>query len=560
MPVIHCTRATARILCSLAILATTADLAKAQNAAASNFTIYIQSAPVGTEQITVTQSADGWTVSGSGRLSAPVDMVTKEFTARYDRSWRSVELTVETTLRGQPSILHSVVAGSSLTSTLTGAPGTPPEERTDTINPEALFIVNPLMAPFEAVAARLRAAAPGTSLSLFQPGLGPLTGLVGDSTAERIQTVDRVINARRTLLTLQAGAQPPIDAHIWSDENGRLLRLQVPAQRLEVLREDMGAVSTRRLTTSRPNDEDLRIPANGFSLAATLSKPEGASGRLPAVVLVSGSGPTDRDEVVSGVAVLGQIANALADAGFVVLRYDKRGVGQSGGRTESATLLDYAEDVRAAVHVLNDRKDVDPRRIALIGHSEGGSLALIAASKEKRLAAVGIMATPGTTGAELNMTQVTHVLERSGRPEAERTATLDLQRRIQNAVLTGKGWETIAVPDNVRRQADTPYFQSVLGFDPEKAMRDVSQPLLILQGSLDTQVPPTNADKLEGYARQRKKVAPVDVVRIAGINHLLVPAKTGEVDEYGKLTGEKASQEVITALTSWLTKTMPAKR
>ncbi|MEQ1909632.1 MAG: hypothetical protein ABMA15_12465, partial [Vicinamibacterales bacterium] len=183
------------------------------------------------------------------------------------------------------------------------------------------------------------------------------------------------------------------------------------------------------------------------------------------------------------------------------------------------------------------------------------------ASKEKRLAAVGLVATPGTTGAELNMTQVTHVLDRSGRPEAERTATLDLQRRIQNAVLTGKGWETIAVPDTVRRQADTPYFQSVLGFDPEKAMRDVSQPLLILQGGLDTQVPPANADKLESFARLRKKAGPVDAVRIAGVNHLLVPAKTGEVDEYGKLSTEKVSPEVITALTSWLTKTMPpAKR
>ncbi len=560
MPVMHCTRATARILCSLAILAITADLAQAQNVAASNFTIYIQSAPVGTEQISVTQTADGWTVSGSGRISVPVDMVTKEFTARYDGVWRSVELTVDTTVRGQPSTLHSVVAGSSMTSTLTGAPGTPPQERTDTINPEALFIVTPLMAPFEAVAARLRTAEPGTTLLLFQPGLGPLTGLVGESASERIQTVDRVINARRTVLTIQAGAQPPLDAQIWSDESGRLLRLQVPAQRLEVLREDMSAVSTRRLTMSRPNDEDLRIPANGFSLAATLSKPVGTSGRLPAVVLISGTGPTDRDEVVSGIAVLGQIANALADAGFVVLRYDKRGVGQSGGRTESATLLDYAEDVRAAVHVLNDRKDVDPRRIALIGHSEGGSLALIAASKEKRLAAVGLVATPGTTGADLNITQVTHVLERSGRPEAERAATVDLQRRIQNAVLTGKGWETLSIPDNVRRQADTPYFQSVLGFDPEKAMRDIAQPMLILQGSLDTQVPPTNADKLEAFAKQRKKAGPVDAVRIAGVNHLLVPAKTGEVDEYGKLSSEKVSPEIITALTSWLTKTMPAKR
>lgn len=554
-----CTRAVSVFVCSLAVLASTAAQAVAQSPSQSNFTIYLNSAQVGTEQITVTQDAEGWTISDTGRFAAPLDLVIKEFTARYDKAWHARELTIDSTVRGQSSLIRATVANGSVTAEISGGPGTTPQQRTEPVDPDALFLVNPTMAPFEAVAARLQTAAPGTTLKLFQPGQGGLTGLVGPSTTERIQTVDRVINARRTLLTLQAGATPPVDAQIWADENGRLLRLQIPSQRLEVVREDMAAVSTRRLTMSRANDEQVRIEANGFSLAGTLSKPEGKTGKLPAVVLISGSGPTDRDEVVAGIAIFGQLADALANAGFVVLRYDKRGVGQSGGRIESATLTDYAEDARAAVHFLNDRKDVDPRRIALVGHSEGGSLALIVASKEKRVAGLALVATVGTTGAELNMYQVTHALERSNRPEAERKATLDLQQRIQDAVISGKGWETLAVPDNIRRQADTPYFQSVLTFDPEKMMKDVAQPILILQGSLDSQVPVSHADKLEAFAKARKKGGAVDVVRVPGVNHLLVPAKTGEADEYARLSAETLSPNVVSALTTWLSKTLSEK-
>lgn len=546
-------------MCSLAVLATTAAPVTAQSPAQSNFTIYLNSAQVGTEQITVTQDANGWTISETGRFGAPLDLVIREFTARYDKDWHARELTIDSSVRGQTSTIHATVSGGSVTAELSGGPGTTPQQRVEAVDPEALFLLNPTMAPFEAVAARLQTATQGTTLKLFQPGQGSLTGLVGPSTTERIQTVDRVINARRSLLTLQAGSAPPVDAQIWADEKGRLLRLQIPSQRLEVVREDMAAVSTRRLTMSRANDEQVRIEANGFSLAGTLSKPEGKTGKLPAVVLVSGSGPTDRDEVVAGIPIFGQLADALANAGFAVLRYDKRGVGQSGGRVESATLVDYAEDARAAVRFLYDRKDVDPRRIALVGHSEGGSLALIVASKEKRVAGLALVSSVGTTGAELNMYQVTHALERSNRPEAERKATLDLQKRIQDAVISGKGWETIAVPDNVRRQADTPYFQSVLTFDPEKMMKDVGQPILIVQGSLDTQVPPSHADKLEAFAKARKKAGAVDVVRVPGVNHLLVPARTGEADEYARLSSERISPDVIAALTTWLSKTLPDK-
>ena len=97
-------------------------------------------------------------------------------------------------------------------------------------------------------------------------------------------------------------------------------------------------------------------------------------------------------------------------------------------------------------------------------------------------------------------------------------------------MLTGKGWET--VPPAYRKQADTPWFQSFLAFDPAKVMRDVRQPILIVQGMLDTQVPPANADRLEALARGRKNPPAVEVAKVPGVNHLLVPATTGEFDEY----------------------------
>ena len=106
--------------------------------------------------------------------------------------------------------------------------------------------------------------------------------------------------------------------------------------------------------------------------------------RHPAIVLVTGSGQIERDETVAGIPIFAQLAGSLAQEGFVVLRYDKRGVGQSGGRSERATLQDYADDLIAAVKWLAKRKDIDPKRIAVAGHSEGGAVAMLAARARKR--------------------------------------------------------------------------------------------------------------------------------------------------------------------------------
>jgi pimeloyl-ACP methyl ester carboxylesterase len=183
---------------------------------------------------------------------------------------------------------------------------------------------------------------------------------------------------------------------------------------------------------------------------------------------------------------------------------------------------------------------------------------MLAAAHEKKITALVLVATIGVTGAELNMAQVTHAMNRSDRPEAERQATIELQRQIQNAVLTGKGWESIPPP--LRRQADIPWFHSFLSFDPATPMADLKQPVLVVQGLLDTQVPPSNADRLETLARVRKKAGPVEVVKVPGINHLLVPATTGEADEYATLKDKQVSPAVANAVAGWLQKTFAAVR
>jgi pimeloyl-ACP methyl ester carboxylesterase len=374
---------------------------------------------------------------------------------------------------------------------------------------------------------------------------------VGASSGETIQTVARTIQARRTAVTVNPPGQAPYAAEIWSDESGRLLRLSVPVQSLEVLREDIASVSSRRVAVARPGDEDVFVPGDGFLLAGTVSKPADATGaaRLPAIVLV-GSATSDRDETLSGVPILGQLASALADAGFIVLRYDPRGIGQSGGRPEAAALDDYSTDLRAAVRFMSERRDVDRRRITVVGRGDGGMIGMMAAARDDRIAALVLVASTGVTGAELNMARVEHQLARSAQPEQQRQETIALQQRIHQAVVSGRGWDDI--PPHLRTQADTAWFASFLAFDPARMLRDVDQPLLVVQGLLDTEVAPANADRLEAIARKRGDRAVVEVVRLPSINHLLIPAVTGEVDEYSTLQDRTVSPAVSQAIVDWL--------
>jgi pimeloyl-ACP methyl ester carboxylesterase len=523
---------------------------------ASNFTIFFRGVPVGIEQVAVTRGAGGWTILSSARLAAPFDVVGRRVQVRYTPEWKPIELTIDATVRGQAQSLRTTVDGTTATSDITIAGQS--TQKPDTVDGDAVLLPSVFFGPYEAVAERLKTASAGSTIPVYAAPQFSFALKVGESSTEQIQTTARLIAARRTRVNLAMPVMP-FDVDIWTDEAGRLLRVNVPAQDLDVVRNDIASVSARSVPISRPNDEQVKIPANGFSLAGTLSKPANAGIKpLPAVVLIGGSGTADRDELVFGIPIFGQLAGTIADGGFVVLRFDKRGIGQSGGRLESAALGDFAEDLRAAVRFLSERKDVDPKRIAVVGHSEGGAVAMMAAAKEKRIAALVLVATNGVTGSDLVLAQQQHLLSRSNFSEAEKQAKIELQTRINQAVVTGKGWEN--VPADLRRQADNPEFQSILTNDPAKIMPDVRQPILIVQGELDTQVVSSNADRLEAIARARKKAPPPAVVKVPGVNHLLVPATTGEIDEYSTLTDKRVSAEVSTPIVSWLVKTLTAAR
>ena len=323
--------------------------------------------------------------------------------------------------------------------------------------------------------------------------------------SELLPTPSGPIPARRYSLALN-NPDGVLEASVTIDARGRLVRLEIPTARLALVRSDLATVATRSQPIRNQNDTDVIIPATGFTLAGTMTMPPGA-GRLrhPAIVLVTGSGQIERDETVAGIPIFAQLAGSLAQEGFVVLRYDKRGIGQSGGRSERATLQDYADDLTAAVKWLAKRKDIDPKRIAVAGHSEGGAVAMLAAAREKKISALVLVAAPGTPGADLVLEQQRHLLDAMKAPEAERQAKIELQQRIHAAVIADKGWE--AIPPELRAQADSTWFRSLLLFDPAKLMPKVKQPMLIVHGDLDKQVLPHHADTLAKLARARKKAA-----------------------------------------------------
>jgi pimeloyl-ACP methyl ester carboxylesterase len=324
------------------------------------------------------------------------------------------------------------------------------------------------------------------------------------------------------------------------------------------VREDVAAVSTRRVVVSRPGDEQVNVPANGFNLAGTISKASSSGPRNPAIVLVTGAGPLDRDETIAGIPIFGQLAGALADAGLVVLRYDKRGNGQSGGRAEAASMADYAEDLRAAVKFLGNRKDVDPKRIAVAGHTEGGLAALLAASKDNHIAALVLMNTPGHLGSQVILAQQQRLLDKSKLSDEEKRARVDLQRRIHDAVISGKGWDNL--PAQLRRQVDTPEFQSILTFDPATVMPQVRQPVLVLQSALDTEVDPSNADRLASLARSRKRQTASELVKLDGVNHLFVETPSGESADSASLPKKSVVPALASTIAAWLQKMLPPAR
>ncbi len=527
----------------------------AADAADTQFLVFFRSQPIGREEVVVLRVGDEWIVRGSSRLGPPIDITSRTAEVVYDAQWQPKSLLVDGVVRGQDVTVKTIFSKGQASNVIS-VQGTP-QTKVDPVSADAVVLPNAYLGSYAALAMRLQGLKPGAELKAYVAPQAEVTVRLLGAAPERIDTPRVTINATKySLLFINPAPAGELPFELWTGPTGNLLRLSIPSQTLEMAREDIASAASRTASFSLPGDEAVTIPATGFNLAGTITKPANATTPLPALVLIGGSGPTDRDETVAGIPVFGQLARDLVAAGFVVVRYDKRGVGQSGGRSESVTIADYAEDARAVLVWLEKRKDVDKERIGLVGHSEGALVAMLLAGRERgKVGAMALLAGPSASGATIVLEQQKHLLDQMKIDDAQRAEKVALQEKINAAVISGRGWQDL--PDEARKLADTPWFYSFLTFDPQRAMRDTRQPVLIVQGELDTQVKPHHADQLAEYARARRTKTETDVVKVPGVNHLLVAAKTGEVSEYASLgPTAKVAPEVGAAIAAFMTRAL----
>ena len=224
-----------------------------------------------------------------------------------------------------------------------------------------------------------------------------------------------------------------------TDKDGRIIRGGIPAQHVAITRVDGIAVS--KLGGAKPDysapvgapysAEEVTVPTTlGHTLGGTFSKPVNATGTLAVVVSITGSGPQDRDEYIGivpkGYRPFRQIADTLGKLGIAMLRMDDRGFGASGGNFAAATTRDFANDIRAGIAYIRARPDVDPKRIFLAGHSEGGMIAPMVAVDEPTLAGIVVMAGPARNGREILQFQMRYGIEHdTAMTGAKREAALE---------------------------------------------------------------------------------------------------------------------------------------
>ena len=365
---------------------------------------------------------------------------------------------------------------------------------------------------------------------------------------------DKVIKGTFT----QMGTSLPLDLSVQPVEKEKVLRPQEPNKPYPYYSEEV------RFTNP-----------NGDTLAGTLTLPK-KEGKFPVVVMITGSGPQNRDEELMGHKPFLVIADYLTRNGIGVLRYDDRGTAQSTGDFQKATSVDFADDAEAAVSYLLARKEINKKKIGLMGHSEGGIIAPMVAARNKKVAFIVMLAGPGLRGKELLILQSDAIAKASGVPDEQRIANKKMNAEMYHVILNST--DTVNLRSNLTRTMKgnlkenpklmegateeqinatvnqtvnllvSPWMQFFIKYDPVPMLKKVQCPVLALNGSKDLQVPPFEnlAAIREAFAESGNKK--LTAVELPGLNHLFQEITTGSPAEYAKIEqtfSPKALEEIL---------------
>ena len=306
---------------------------------------------------------------------------------------------------------------------------------------------------------------------------------------------------------------------------------------------------------------------NDVHLEGTLTYPKGG-GRFPCLVLVSGSGQQDRNEEIMQHKPFLVLADYLASQGIAVLRYDDRGMGASTGDAKHGTTALFSEDAEAMFNAIKDNPHVDPNRLGIGGHSEGGAIAPMVAARNKDVKFVVMLAGQGCTGLDVLMQQNDAIFRANGLSNSLLTLRNNCMRELfsmpsgsgqkdykkvidrHTSGLTKEQIDSIGMgrgaAATMKQQMDLPWIRAFLTLDPAEYLPKVSCPVLAIGGSKDLQVlAQPNLDRI-------KKMCPqADCRELTGLNHLFQHCKKGSPDEY-ILIEETFAPEAMKAIADWI--------
>jgi dienelactone hydrolase len=335
------------------------------------------------------------------------------------------------------------------------------------------------------------------------------------------------------------------------------------------------AAATAATATKHPQEpkkpypyraEDVKYPnkSAGIELGATLTLPQG-KGPFPAVVLITGSGPQDRDETVFGHRPFLVLADYLTRKGIAVLRADDRGVGESTGDFSKATSADFATDTEAGIAYLKARPEIDVHKIGLVGHSEGGVIAPMIAARNHDVAFIVMMAGTGVPGDQVIAEQTRLILEAQGVPhdqaEKQRADEIEILALVKQekdpAVLEKKLRERFAgkvseaqIGETIQK-VNTPWMRYFVNYDPATSLSKVACPVLVLNGEKDLQVPPKQNLPAIRHELEAAGNKHFEIVELPGLNHLFQTAKTGSPAEYAQIE-ETIAPAALEKIATWI--------
>ena len=327
--------------------------------------------------------------------------------------------------------------------------------------------------------------------------------------------------------------------------------------------------------------EDVIFPnakAN-ISLAGTLTLPK-KDGNYPVVILISGSGAQNRDGELLGHKPFLVISDYLTKNGIAVLRYDDRGFGKSTGNFETATSADFATDVESAVAYLKTRKEINPKKIGLMGHSEGGIIAPMVAAKSKDISFIVLLAGTGIQGDKIVLLQQELIAKANGAPEMEIKKSVEGNEKLLEMVVQSDNDEKLKselrnhlnelIKDNSDKEIPqgmtkeqyislrvsvitSPWMQYFLKYNPQAVLEKVKCPVLAVNGEKDLQVPPKENLTAIKNALIKGGNKNVTTIEFPNLNHLFQESTTGSPAEYGTIE-QTFSPVALNEITKWIQK------